>query len=76
MLSDAIRDAKDEVERYRGGGVAIDGFVVEAVTGILDVWAADAANMEARLEALTGRPHVPLGAPPRHATLKLVGGAE
>ncbi len=76
MLSDAIREAKDEVARYRRGGVAIDGFVVEAVTGILDVWAADAADMEARLEALTGQPHAPLGAHSRQATLKLVGGAE
>jgi hypothetical protein len=71
MLSDAIREAKTEVERCRRGGVALDGIVVDAVTGILDIWAADAADMEARLEALTGRPRVPLT-----TQLRLVGGAE
>jgi hypothetical protein len=49
--------------------VALDGFVVEAVSGILEVWAAEAADMEARLEALSGRPHSPLT-----TQLKLVGG--
>lgn len=76
MLSDAIRNAKSEVERYRPGGVALDGFTVEAAAGILDVWAAEAANMEARLEELSGRPHAPLAPPARPAALRVVSGAE
>ncbi len=75
MLSDAIKGASKDIAGYRRGGVSADPHAVEAVLTVLECWETEARNMEARLEELSGRPHVPLAGQPKEATLKVVGGA-